>query len=233
MRRHPLQSYWTWLLVLLVVGATLLPDLVSSQEEVASAIRRYKDREASTGYYEQYEAKPFTERPLVGVPGVGRGIFPYSPSGAEVRNRARLADSHAGIKFYQNRRCEECHVPEAQDAVHTIRGNITCRQCHGGEPIASIQHYYSPLNPIRRHAFVCAKCHEDAGASFASYVVHAPNPAKQSTQKTFPMLFYVFWVMVGIAVLTFAVFLPHSLLWGIRELFQKKEKPEDEHREQD
>ena len=80
---------------------------------------------------------------------------------------------------------------------------------------------------------VCAKCHEDSGASFASYVVHAPNPATRSTQKTFPVLFYVFWIMVGIAVMTFAVFLPHTILWGIRELFPKKEKPEDEHHEQD
>ncbi len=155
---------------------------------------------------------------------MSRGLFPYSPTGAEVRNRSRLADSHAGIKFYDRRRCEECHVEEAKDPVHTVRANLTCRQCHGGDPIASIEHVYSPLNPIRRHAYVCSKCHEGAGASFASYVVHEPNPIKASTQKKFPLLFYAFWIMIGIAVLTFAVFLPHTLAWGARELSGKNQK---------
>jgi len=31
-----------------------------------------------------------------------------------------------------------------------------------------------------------------------------------------------------IAVGTFAVFLPHTILWGIRELFTKKEKTDRE-----
>jgi hypothetical protein len=38
--------------------------------------------------------------------------------------------------------------------------------------------------------------------------------------------------MIGIALLTFAVFLPHTIMWGVRELFPKKEKTEDERDEQ-
>lgn len=75
---------------------------------------------------------------------------------------------------------------------------------------------------------MCAKCHEGASASYASYVVHAPNPALASTLKTFPILFYVFWIMVVIAVGTFVIFLPHTILWGIRELLIKKEKTNSE-----
>ena len=143
----------------LLAGLLLLPATASAQgEEVTSAIRRYKDREASTGYYEEYEMKPRRQRPFVEIPGVRRGLFPYSPTSAKVRVRTRLADSHLGIKFYERRRCEDCHINETRD-IHTVRANLTCRQCHGGEPIASIAHYYSPLNPIRRHAYVCAKCH--------------------------------------------------------------------------
>ncbi|MDM8548884.1 hypothetical protein QUF72_02350 [Desulfobacterales bacterium HSG2] len=200
-----------------------LPGMVPAQEEMASAIRRYKDREASSGYYEEYEVMPRSRRIPVGVRGVGREVFPHSPSAAKVRIRTRLSDSHAGIKFYWNWRCEDCHVREAKD-IHTVRANLTCRQCHGNEPIASIDHYRSPMNPIRRHAYVCAKCHEGASASFSTYVVHAPNPAMLSTKSSFPVLFYVFWVMVAIAVGTFVVFLPHTVMWGIRELFQKGEK---------
>lgn len=215
------------LAALFLVTELILPTLAPAQEEVASYIRRYKDREVSTGFYEQYEVKPRRMAPLVEVPGVTRGIFPYSPTAAKVRTRTRLADSHWGIKFYERRRCEECHIRETRD-IHTTRANLTCRQCHGGEPIASLGHYYSPFNPIRKHAYVCAKCHEGASASYASYVVHTPNPALASTKATFPVLFYVFWFMVALAVGTFVVFLPHTAFWGIRELFMKKEKPEGE-----
>ena len=213
--------------IAILLALLLLPDVVFAQEEVASAIRRYKEYEVSTGYYEEYEVLPRRQRPFVEVPGVRRGIFPYSPTAANVRVRTRLADSHQGIKFYQRRRCEDCHVKETRD-IHTVRANLTCRQCHGGEPVASIAHIYSPLNPLRRHAYVCAKCHEGASASYASYVVHTPNPAMASTLKTFPILFYAFWIMVFIAVGTFVVFLPHTILWGIRELLIKKEKTKSE-----
>ena len=210
--------------VVLLLALVLTPVIVSAQgEEVASAFRRYKGYEASTGYYEQYEAKPRWQRGLLETPGVRRGLFRYSPTAASVRIRTRMADSHLGIDFYRNRRCEECHVEQTRD-FHTVRANLSCRQCHGGEPIAGVQHYYSMMNPIRRHAYVCAKCHEGANASYASYVVHTPNPSGVGAMKTFPALFYAFWIMVAIAGGTFAVFLPHTILWGIRELFVKKEK---------
>lgn len=213
--------------ILLLAAFTSMPPPVSAQEEVASAIRRYKDLEVSTGYYEEYEAKPRHQRPFVEIPGIGTGLFSYSPTGARVRVRARLADSHQGIKFYDRRRCEDCHIQETED-LHTTRANLTCRQCHGGEPIASIDHYFSPMNPIRRHAYVCAKCHEGSSASFAGYVVHEPNPALVSTYRNFPALSVAFWFMISIAVGTFALFLPHTIMWGIRELFMKKEKKSSE-----
>ncbi|MES0363085.1 MAG: cytochrome c3 family protein [Desulfobacteria bacterium] len=211
----------------LMVGLLLLPTGLPAQEEVASAIRRYRDREVSTGFYEEYEAKPLRQRPLISIPGVRPGPFPYSPVAARVRIRTRLADSHQGIKFYKDLRCQDCHIKETRD-IHTVRGNLTCRQCHGGEPIASLEHYYSPFNPIRRHAYVCAKCHEGSSASFATYVVHAPNPAMATTRKTFPVLFYVFWGMIALAGGTFVVFLPHTVMWGFRELFMKKDEAEGE-----
>ncbi len=217
---------------LLSAGIILLPQPAFTQEEVASAIRRYKEYEVSTGYYEEYEVKPRRQRPFVEIPGVRRGLFPYSPTSARVRVRTRLADSHQGIGFYQRRRCEDCHIKETRD-IHTVRANLTCRQCHGGEPIASNEHYYSPLNPIRRHAYVCSKCHQGASASYASYVIHEPNPALASTFKNFPILAYAFWIMVAIAVGTFLLFLPHTVMWGIRELFMNKEKENSESHSQD
>ena len=169
-------------------GMLLLPPSASSQEEVASAIRRYKDRETSTGYYEEHEVRPRRQRPFVEIPGVQVGLFPYSPSAAQVRNRSRLADSHMGIAFYTDKTCVACHPQEAKD-IHTVRANLTCRQCHGGEPIASIQYFNSPMNPIRKHAYVCAKCHEGSSASYASYIIHEPAPGSVAALKSFPTTF--------------------------------------------
>ncbi|MDI6854004.1 MAG: hypothetical protein QME75_10440 [Deltaproteobacteria bacterium] len=206
-----------------------------AQEEVTSSIRRYREREASTGYYEEYEVKPRRVRPFVGVPGVGRKPFPYSPGAAEIRTRTYLADSHRGLEFYAMRRCEDCHVAEAKHS-HTVRGNVTCRQCHGGEPIASINHYFSPLNPIRRHAYVCAKCHEGANASFATFMVHEPPAAAAATRKTFPSLYYTNWFMYLLIVGVMGFFILHSLVWISKEFYhqvmEKKRKPEDERKDQ-
>jgi len=219
------------LLVMLATAAAgvlfALPPPASAQEEVASAIRRYKDRETSTGYYEEYEVRPRRQRPFVEIPGVQAGLFPYSPSAAQVRNRSRLADSHMGIAFYREKTCQTCHPEQAKD-IHTVRANLTCRQCHGGEPIASIQYFNSPMNPIRKHAYICAKCHESASASFASYIVHEPAPGSAKARAGFPALYYAYWFMLVLLVGTLAFFIPHSFLVGLRELFNKKRATNDD-----
>lgn len=213
------------LTAVLVLQTLVFYNITFAQEEVASAIRRYKDREASSGYYEQYEVISRRRLAPVEIPGVKRGIFPYSPTAARARIRTRLADSHVGIKFYDVLRCDYCHTHEAKD-IHTTRANLTCRQCHGGEPIASIEHFYSPLNPIRRHAYVCAKCHEGASASFASYIVHEPAAGSVQAKREFPPLYYAYWFMLILFVVTLAFFIPHAVLFGARELFAKTKKPE-------
>ena len=214
---------------LIFIGAVLLAELLlipgpaHAREEVTSSIGRNKQYEVSSGYYEKYEVRPRHQRPFVEVPGLRRGLFPYSPTAASVRSRTRLADSHRAIKFYWGRRCEDCHIAETRD-IHTTRANLTCRQCHGGEPIASMNHYYSPMNPIRRHAYVCAKCHEGASASYASYVIHEPSAGSASARTSFPILYYTYWFMLVLLVGTLAFFIPHSFLVGLRELFRKKRK---------
>jgi hypothetical protein len=220
-----IQKSWAPILMgALLLGGILFSALpATAQEEVTSAIRRYKQYEMSTGYYEQYEARPRHQRPFVAIPGVSHGLFPYSPTAASVRVRSRLADSHRGIKFYWGRRCEDCHIAETRD-IHTTRANLTCRQCHGGEPIASIDHYFSPMNPIRRHAYVCAKCHEGASASYASYIVHEPAAGSSIARTTFPVLYYTYWFMLVLLVGTLAFFIPHSFMVGLRELFKNKRK---------
>jgi hypothetical protein len=207
----------------------LLPEHGFGQEEMASRYYRYRSTEMSTGIYEEYEARPRNIQPRRESTDVqGRGIGRVFEEENRAQNRIFLNDAHRGLAFYERRRCVDCHIQEARNNRHYVRHGITCRQCHGGEPIASSSHFYSRLNVFRQHTHVCAKCHEGAGMSFAQYVVHEPNPAQASTVQDMPILFYAFWFMIVLAVGTFALFLPHTILWGIRELFTKKGS-QDEH----
>ena len=205
-----------WGAIGLFVFVTVFPVAPWAQKEVTSDIYRYREREVSTRYYETYERKPSPHLPFVEGQIPRRELITLAPTAERVRRRTYLADSHWGLRFYELRTCIRCH-PQQSRSLHTVRAKITCRQCHGEEPIAGISHYYSSMHSRRRHVFVCAKCHKGSSPSFATYVVHEPSPSAMSTQRNFPVLFYVFWFMVAIAVGTFAAFLPHTILWGLRE----------------
>ncbi len=212
------------LLIGLVALLTILSKPTLAQQEVTSRIYRYRERVA-TGYYEGYEVSPRRGRAILETPGVGRDRFALGASAARVRIRTRLPDSHQGLKFYYRNTCIECHPEQARN-LHSMRAGITCRQCHGPEPIAAINHYYSAMNPIRRHAYVCAKCHEGASASFASFYVHEPASTALSTRESFPLLFYTSWGMLILLLGTLAFFVPHSFMVGFRELLDKTKAPE-------
>jgi len=229
------------LVIGLAVLVAILPGSGRTQEEVAPSIARYRER-VRTGYYEGYEAKPLYkargqlkigynakyEFPLRSkkrdprkAPGILQGTISYSPASAEVRIRTRLPDVHIGLKFYEQYTCTECHMAQARN-VHTDRGGINCRQCHGPEPIPAIQHYYSPMNSIRRHAYVCAKCHEGANDLFATYINHEPDPTSLETLEDFPAFFYANWFMILLLAGTMAFFLPHSLMGLLLELAMRR-----------
>lgn len=215
-----------WMLTLLA-SPMFFPDSGFGQGGEATR-QRYILRERSTGYYQQYEVRPRDQRSLFRIPGLSPGgMISYSPTAADVRVRARLKDSHMGIRFYGTTRCEECHAAEAAN-LHTVRASITCRQCHGDEPIPHIDHYYSPLNPIRRHAYLCAKCHEGASISYSSYIIHEPVAGSQIAKVNFPILYYTSWFMVLLLAGTLAFFVPHSFMVGLRELIEKVKKRKTE-----
>ena len=96
MRVNTIMLASRWLAISILAVLFLLPEPATGQEEVASSIRRYKDREASTGYYEEYEVLPRRQRPFVEIPGVEEGVFPYSPVAAQVRIRTRSEERRVG-----------------------------------------------------------------------------------------------------------------------------------------
>jgi len=220
-RYHPRIRKATALLVnALALFLVTFSGVLWAQEEVTSRIYRYRERVA-TGYYEGYEVSPRRARAKLQLPPTRPGLFPFGSAAAKVRIRARLPDSHRGLRFYERNTCTECHPREARD-IHSARAGITCRQCHGPEPIASIKHYYSPMNPVRRHAYICSKCHEGANVKFAQFRVHEPPSGSLETKKTFPILFYASWGMLLLLVGTLAFFVPHTFMVGFRELMETR-----------
>ena len=138
-----------------------------------------------------------------------------------IRRSSFKKDAHDEVAdFSPEVRCKKCHIPQIRD-LHGLRMGITCVQCHRSQPVAGVYHYYSSLNPIRRHAYVCAKCHEGATPSFASYMVHEPNPIAVETRDSFPLFYYAVWLMLILAVSIFVFFLPYTVLWWIREFIAK------------
>jgi hypothetical protein len=166
----------------------------------------FRDQDTLPGAYLQYWQSP-----------EGRGaLWGIGPGGGSIKRTSFSADAHLGVAGYGFRSCVSCH--EAQRySLHSSRGNVTCVQCHRGHPISGIHHYYSALNPIRRHAYVCAKCHEGASASFATYVIHEPPPLSAATAQEFTLFYYAVWLMVILAGGVFAIFIPYVTLWGLRE----------------
>ena len=205
---------WTIALVS-VLSAVFIP-AVWAQKEVTSKTYRFREREKSTGRYERYEVKPRLYQPHIRGRRPRAELITLAPTAEKVRFRKYLADAHVGLRFYERRTCVSCHPQQAR-SLHAVRAKITCRQCHGDEPIPGSSHFAAPMHPRKRYAYVCAKCHKGSSPSFATYRIHEPNPLSFDTQKAFPVLFYVFWFMVVLAVGTFAAFIPHTLSWGLRE----------------
>jgi len=198
-----------WSLVGAVIGLVVLAVVffgsgpVRAQQEVTSERYRLTRREKSSARYERYEFKPRLYLPHVQQPRTRTELITLAPTAEKVRFRKYLVDSHVGLRFYERRTCISCHPQQAR-SLHTVRARITCRQCHGDEPIAGNSHYNSLMHKRRKHAFICAKCHKGSSPSFATYRIHEPSPLSLTTQKAFPVLFYVFWFMVVLVVGTFA-----------------------------
>ena len=188
---------------------------------MAQMAARSNTTEEGTGYFRDQQVLPGAYRLYLQQPKKLDWLWGAGPLQEEVRKSSFAADAHLGVPNYSPRRaCSDCHRDHSRD-MHVARMGIGCVQCHRDQPIAGIYHYYSAMNPIRRHAYVCAKCHEGASPSFASYVVHEPNPLVVETRAGFPGLFYATWFMVILAGGVFLFFVPYAALWAVRELIAK------------
>lgn len=193
--------------------ATLLLGVVS---ELPAADVLHPYEAASTGYFRDQDTLPGAYQ-IYRTEETNR-LWGLGPGGGDIKRSSFSSDVHAGVEDYAGKTCVSCHEQQ-RDTLHGSRGDVSCVQCHRGQPIAGTHHYYSPMNPTRRHAYVCAKCHQGASASFATYVIHEPSPLAATTREEFPLIHYAVWFMVILAGGVFAVFLPLVGFWGVRELF--------------
>ncbi len=169
-----------------------------------------------SGFFRDQDTLPSSYRLYIQT-GIGGGLWGLGPNRGKVKRGSFKADAHEGLTDYSPQRsCVSCHEPEGKD-LHTVRMGIECRQCHVSLPIAGVQQYYSPMNPIRRHAYVCAKCHEGSTPSFAGYVVHEPSAISTEARDEFPLLYYATWFMIILAGAVFAFFIPFTVMWLLRE----------------
>jgi hypothetical protein len=202
--------------VIFLILSFLLPAVRAEAKEFPDQV--------GSGYFRSQDTLPGRYRLFLQEQDEAKGIWGLGPGHGKITKSSFKADAHEGVANYSPRSlCVSCHTNHARD-LHIVRMNIKCVQCHRGKPIGGINHYYSSINPIRRHAYVCAKCHEGATPSFAAYVIHEPHPLSADTQKDFPLLFYSVWVMVILAGGVFAIFIPYTVLWWLREWLDKIKK---------
>jgi hypothetical protein len=139
----------------------------------------------------------------------------------------RRADEE-GFKLTIMNQCGRCHEAIAKTYFDTYHGKVSqlgytktarCYSCHGAHDILPIA---DPRSHLSRENVVatCQQCHPGANRRFAGYLTHATHhdPAK------YPWLFWTFWGMTGLLVVTFVVSGIHTLLWLPRALQWRRER---------
>ncbi|MEJ2689223.1 MAG: hypothetical protein P8130_04605 [Deltaproteobacteria bacterium] len=126
--------------------------------------------------------------------------------------------------------CGTCHKYETKTYFETIHGKASllsggaraakCSDCHGAHDIQPSYNLNSRLNPRNIEA-TCRKCHPDTNRQFTGYLTHATH----HNRNKYPYLFYTYWAMTSLLIVTFTFFGIHNLFWlsrSFRERFKKR-----------
>ncbi len=137
----------------------------------------------------------------------------------------RRADEE-GFKLTIMSQCGRCHEAIAATYFDTYHGKVSqlgytktakCYDCHGAHdilPIANPRSHLSRENVVQ----TCQKCHPGANRRFAGYLTHATHHDPQK----YPFLFWTFWGMTSLLVVTFVISGVHTLLWLPRALQMRR-----------
>ncbi len=200
--------------LLRVCGRWFLPAAMTAAAMAAPALA--EGDQPANGVFADDDTLPGSYR-LHTETDIGGGLWGLGPNRGPAKRASFKADVHDDVAAFDVRHpCTMCHTDEAKD-LHVARIGTGCRQCHVSLPIVGMHHDDSPMNPMRRHASVCAACHEGATPSFAGYVVHEPSAISAEAREQFPLLFYAVWFMIFLAGGVLALFIPFTVLWLARE----------------
>ncbi len=133
-------------------------------------------------------------------------------------NRADLRDFRLTIM----NQCGNCHRQLAESYFDTYHGKVSklgyaktakCYDCHGSHDILPVT---DPNSRLSRANIVktCQQCHPGSNRRFAGYLTHATH----HDPRKYPVLFFVFWAMTSLLVVTFVVAGLHTLAWLPRSL---------------
>jgi hypothetical protein len=139
----------------------------------------------------------------------------------------RRADEQ-GFKLDIMTKCGRCHEDIARTYFDTYHGKVSqlgytktakCYDCHGAHDILPVA---DPRSHLSRENVVatCQKCHEGATRRFAGYLTHATHHDPQK----YPFLFWTFWGMTTLLVVTFVLGGIHTLLWLPRALMLRRSR---------
>ncbi|MCK5572487.1 MAG: hypothetical protein KAJ12_06985 [Bacteroidetes bacterium] len=139
----------------------------------------------------------------------------------------RRADE-AGFMLAIMSQCGRCHEEIARTYFETYHGKVSqlgytktakCYDCHGAHDILPVS---DPRSHLSRDNVVktCQKCHPGANRRFAGYLTHATHHDPDK----YPFLYYTFWGMAGLLMVTFVVSGIHTVLWLPRALKLRRER---------
>lgn len=122
--------------------------------------------------------------------------------------------------------CSNCHEHESETFLETYHGRAgllwggekaaKCSDCHGSHNIMPSASDKSTINAANI-AKTCTSCHPRSTPNFTTYIAHGTH----SDKDRYPMLYYTFWAMTGLLVVTFSIFGLHTILWIPRSLFER------------
>ncbi len=132
-----------------------------------------------------------------------------------------------GFKLKIMGQCGSCHEAIAESYFDTYHGKVSrlgytktaqCYDCHGSHDILRVADVRSKLS--RQNVVqTCQKCHPGANRRFAGYLTHVTH----HDLSKYPVLFWVFWGMTALLVVTFTVGGAHTLMWLPRALQMRQE----------
>jgi hypothetical protein len=132
-----------------------------------------------------------------------------------------------GFRLGIMRTCGRCHQDVSESYFQTYHGKVSqlgfaktakCHDCHGAHDILPPSDPRSHLSRVNVVA-TCQKCHPGATRRFAGYLTHATH----HDPRKYPFLFWTFWGMTSLLVVTFVGGGLHTLLWLPRAFQMRRE----------